>query len=378
MSQITVKKGISKINGEIRSFFDNMLVLSILLMKKLTQILCFCSGVYTPLLKKAPTEINKYTGIGGTVIFTGIMASLSAGYALYTIFQSLIPALFFGILWGLMIFNLDRYIVSSMRKNHRIWNEWKMALPRLVFAGLIAVVISKPLELKIFEREINRKLDEKKISLMQETKETITIQFAEIDILESQKDSLKREIDAASTYRNDLQEAYDKERFGEKTGYTSGIIGLGSNAKKREQQLDAAQQQLDEIRSAHQLRVDRLDISIADLMAKRDEAIEKAEPAIANYDGIAARLEALSLLTSESIAIKTASLFFVLLFMAVETAPIFVKLLSQRGPYDDLLDLAESSVSVYAHEKNTILKAKSKSKLRVFETQLTANDAALG
>lgn len=346
-------------------------------MKKLTQLFCFCSGVYVPLLKRAPTEINKYTGIGGTVLFTGIMASLSAGYALYTIFQSFIPAICFGILWGLMIFNLDRFIVSSMRKNNRAWDEWKMALPRLIFAGLIAVVISKPLELKIFEREINRKLDEKKITLLENTKSAISSQYTEIDKIEVQKDSLKRQIDEALAYRNELQDAYDKERFGEKTGYTSGIVGLGSNAKKREQQLDAAQNELDEIRLGHQSRIDKLDESISDLLAKRDQAIEQAEPGIANYDGLTARLEALSLLTSESKAIKTASLFFILLFIAVETAPIFVKLLSKRGPYDDLIDLSESSVRVYSHEKNTMMTGKSKSKLRIFESQLLAKEATL-
>lgn len=346
-------------------------------MNKLTQTFCFCAGVYIPLLKKTPTEVNKYAGIGGTVIFTGVMASLSAGYALYTIFHSLFPALCFGLLWGMMIFNLDRFIVSSIRKNAMVWDEWKMAFPRLIFAGLIAVVISKPLELKVFEREINQKLDEKKIALKENIKSSISSQYSDIQRLEFQKDSLKRELEQAFSYRNELQEAYDKERFGEKTGYTSGVVGLGSNAKKRELQLDAAQKYLDEIKISHQARVDALEDDIKDLLAKRDLAIEKAEPAIANYDGIAARLDALSMLTSESKAIHRASWFFVLLFIAVETAPIFVKLLSNRGPYDDLLDLTENNVRIYSHEKNTIVTGKSKSKLRTFEAQLLGEETVV-
>jgi hypothetical protein len=52
-----------------------------------------------------------------------------------------------------MIFNLDRFIVSGMRKRTSSWSEWKLAFPRLVLAVLLAFVISKPLELKIFEKQ---------------------------------------------------------------------------------------------------------------------------------------------------------------------------------------------------------------------------------
>ncbi len=75
----------------------------------------FCSGVDTQMLEKCPSDRNKYMGIGATVLFTGIFAFFSSGYALYTVFDAVIPALIFGAVWGLMIFNLDRYIVMSMK-----------------------------------------------------------------------------------------------------------------------------------------------------------------------------------------------------------------------------------------------------------------------
>src|SRR5690606_14236365 len=115
-----------------------------------------------PLIKRSPSESNKYVGIGGAVLFTGILAAVSAAYALYTIFESIGTAMLFALLWGLLIFNLDRFIVSSMRKRNSVWSEWKLAIPRIALAVLLALVISKPLELKIFEKEINRKLDEGK------------------------------------------------------------------------------------------------------------------------------------------------------------------------------------------------------------------------
>lgn len=337
-------------------------------MKKFTQFFWFCSGAYAPLLNRTPTETHKYVGIGGTVFFTGLLASLSSGYALYTVFQSLAIALVFGVIWGLMIFNLDRFIVSSMRKRNHVWSEWKMAIPRLVFAVLLAIVISRPLELKIFEREINRKLDEKKMEMMVQSKEAIKAGFSEIGNLEIKKDSLKNEIAEATAFRDKLQQEYDYERFGTKTDGTSGIVGLGSNAKKKEQQLDAAQKELDAIRAGHQIRIDDIESQVSHLISLREAEFEKRQPNIEGFDGLAARLDALHFLGKESDAMRWANIFIMMLFVALETAPIFVKLISPRGPYDELLDLAEMKVGVYAKEESTKTQLKSERNLHVFKT----------
>jgi hypothetical protein len=206
-------------------------------MQALTRFFWFCSGANFSILKKVPTESNKYLGIGATVFFTGVFAALAGFYALYTVFQSWGIALIFALLWGAMIFNLDRFIVSSMRKKEQGWSEWKLALPRLVLALLLAVVISKPLELKLFEREINRKLDEQKIAFIKQSKDSLAKGFPEIQALEGEKEGLKEEEKQARDFRDKLQEEYDAERFGEKTASTSGKVGLGTNAKKKEQQL---------------------------------------------------------------------------------------------------------------------------------------------
>ncbi|MFD2201769.1 DUF4407 domain-containing protein [Shivajiella indica] len=337
-------------------------------MKKITQFFWFCSGAYAPLLNRTPTETHKYVGIGGTIFFTGLLASLSAGYALFTVFQSVWIAIAFGLLWGLMIFNLDRFIVSSMRKRDHAWSEWKMAIPRLIFAVLLAVVISKPLELKIFEREINRKLDEKKMEMITQSKEAIKEGFKEIKGLEAKKDSLRSEVAAAVAFRDKLQQEYDYERFGTKTDGTSGIVGLGSNAKKKEQQLDAAQKELDVLRAGHQIRINEIEKEIKNLNSLSQLEFEKRQPNIEGFDGFAARIDALQVLGKESDAIRWANVFIMLLFVALETAPIFVKLISPRGPYDELVDLAEMKVQVYAKEESTKTYVRSERNLEVFKT----------
>tara|TARA_R110002020_G_scaffold221888_2_gene430082 strand:- start:173 stop:1294 length:1122 start_codon:yes stop_codon:yes gene_type:complete len=344
-------------------------------MKQLSRFFWFCSGANFLLLKRSPTESNKYIGIGATIFFTGVLAALAAGYALFTIFQSIWPAIFFGLLWGLMIFNLDRFIVSSMRKKANAWGEWKLAIPRLVLAVLLALVISKPLELKMFEREIDRKIDEKRTEFITESKLNLAKGFPEIQELESKIDTLKAEVGNFEAYRNQLQKEYDAERFGEKTTGTSGIVGLGTNAKKKEQQLDAAQVTLDELRLRNQVRIDTLEKQIREFVALRQAEFEKQQPGIEGFDGLAARMEALDSLTKESSAMAMANIFIMLLFIAIETAPIFVKLISPRGPYDEYLELHEDKVRLFKGEKWTFAKGESEARVSYFQdTHFYATD----
>ena len=116
------------------------------------------SGSHLTLLEKVPSEAAKYAGIGATIFFTGIFAAIAAGYAIFTFSDNLWLASLLGIIWGGMIFNLDRYIVSSMRKSNSWKKEWTMALPRIFLALIISLVIARPLELKIFEKEIKAEL----------------------------------------------------------------------------------------------------------------------------------------------------------------------------------------------------------------------------
>ena len=336
-------------------------------MQVLTRFFWFCSGANSSILQKVPTESNKYLGIGATVFFTGIFASLAGFYALYTVFQSWAIALIFGVFWGAMVFNLDRFIVSSMRKKEQGWSEWKLALPRLVLALLLAVVISKPLELKLFEREINRKLDEQKITFIKQAKDDLAMGFPEIQALEGEKKGLKEEEKQARAYRDKLQQEYDAERFGEKTASTSGKIGLGSNAKKKEQQLDMAQEDLKAMSVRNESRIQQLDVQIQAFRAKQEVEFEKQVPGIDSFDGFAARMDGLVQLTKESEAMATAELFLVLLFVAIETAPIFVKLISARGPYDELLELHEDQVKLYKNEKWERASGESEARLSYFK-----------
>src|SRR5688572_19332860 len=175
-------------------------------MKDITHFFLLCSGVNMTLLEQCPTERSKYAGLGATIFFTGVFAFLSASFALYTVFDNVFIAVALGVVWGLMIFNLDRYIVSGMRKEGRPVKEMLNALPRIILAVLISIVIAKPLELRIFDKEIQPELTimEQQVFALQEAE--VRSRFAETDsLLRSEVSALLGQVKEKTRSRDELR-----------------------------------------------------------------------------------------------------------------------------------------------------------------------------
>lgn len=306
-------------------------------MKKVEKFFWWCSGVDTALLEKCPTDTGKYVGIGGTIFFTGLFAFLAASYALYTVFDNIWIALLCGLFWGLMIFNLDRYIVSSMRKEGKKSKELVTALPRIILAIIISIVIAKPLEMKLFEKEIKSEIALMEEELYAQQEGQVKSRFTnDRSRLQSEITILKGEISAKTQKRDELMEMARQEADG--TGGTkqrnAGPIYKikKAEADRVEEELKALSEKNQEIISSKYLELASMDTTMT---AAMDDL--KRNP----IDGPAGRMQALQRLTEKNNAIWWANWFIILLFIVVETAPIFVKLISSKGPYDQLLDAVE-------------------------------------
>jgi hypothetical protein len=330
-------------------------------MKNMQAFFLFCSGVENTILEKCPTDRNKYAGIGATVFFTGILAMLSSGYALYTVFNALLPAFFFGVFWGLMIFNLDRYIVMSMKSRGKWWKDFLVAFPRLIMAILLALVISKPLELKIFEKEIHAEMLQMEQEVFKQQEDGVRARYsAQIEDLRNQMAAINQEIAAKTAWRDSLAKSAVQEADG--TG-GSRHKNLGPIYQAKKIQADQAQAELDGFLAFQAPRLKEKEEMMARLenMARQDIAQLNR----GRFDGLAARLDALSRLAGRSTAILWASLFITLLFVAVETAPILVKLISDRSPYDFVLYQQEHVFEMANLEQTTLLGNAVKNKLKV-------------
>lgn len=325
-------------------------------MQKLVSFFWFCSGADTEILKKCPTETAKYTGIGATVFFTGVFAFLSASYALYTVFDSVISAIVFGIIWGLMIFNLDRFIVSSMRKERTGWREFAMAIPRLLLAILISVVIARPLELKIFEKEVAPELvlmEQEKYAAQERQLMSRYVPYQ--DSLRARVEALKAEIAAMARNRDELAKIAQEEADG--TG-GSRRRNLGPIYKAKKADADRAGQELAELTARNYDGISRIEPLLTSSIQAMTEDLNALDRS--RVDGPAARMEALDRITRNSTAVLWAHWFILLLFIALETAPVFVKLIAPKGPYDNLLRVAEHPFVVEETESTARANAEAK------------------
>jgi len=314
-------------------------------MKKLTDFFWFCSGAHKDTLLKYPTEHNKYVGIGATIFFTALFASLSGGYAMYFVFagaETAVPLAFlFGIIWGLAIFNMDRYIVSSISKSGTTWHQILQATPRILLAIIIGIVISRPLELKIFDKEIRQQLKTSYLNLQRARIDTLNRTFDLKYAQELQKTSnFKIEKDSLEKDINRSRYILNQEVFGDKTNQTSGITGYGTYAKQKESIV---------VQKELRLELLRKELAAMDtFFHKRKELDGLAQQrmfsgqqldSLANVAGFADRNRALGQLSykedgSRDMDNYLAIYFIAFLFILFECLPVFVKLMSNKGPYD--------------------------------------------
>jgi hypothetical protein len=303
-----------------------------------------CSGADMDILETCSSgEKNKYAGIGATVFFTALMAFIAASYALFTVFDNVYAAVIFGLLWGLLIFNLDRFIVSTIKKRNSVKSEFWQATPRIILAVIIAVVISKPLELKIFEKEINQVLLEQKNDLTLANKEQISLQYSPaVEELQSEIGVLKAEIDTKEQETNELYETYIAEAEGRKGTL---LIGKGPVYREKREKHDAYLAELAQLKETNRQKIIDIETQIASLNEEYATVVQNSQPVIDGFDGLMARINALGELP------WFPSFFIFLLFLAIETSPIFVKLLAPKGPYDMKLEEEESIIATWVEQK---------------------------
>jgi hypothetical protein len=328
-------------------------------MRKVTRFFWFCSGAHVDTLKKYPVEHNKYVGIGATIFFTALFATLSGGYAMYFVFSgntfAVAFAMLFGVIWGLAIFNMDRYIVGSINKQGTINQQLLQASPRILLAIMIGIVISRPLELKIFDKEIRQKLktsylngQRSKIDTLQKAyNDKYTQELGKNGEMKKERDSLTRDINRSRYQLN-------QEVFGDKSNQTSGIKGYGTYAKQKQGILEEKQNRLKVVQGDLDKMGGYLDQrKQLDGLNNTTLFNEHQLDSLANVAGFSDRNWALGQLSFRENGTKDldtylAEMFISYLFILFECLPVLVKLMSPRGPYDVAVAKIEEANHHYA------------------------------
>jgi len=244
----------------------------------LQKFLWWCAGVEGKILENYPTEWSKYFGIGGTILFTALMASFAGGYAFYTAFKDIPFAIFFALFWGALIFNLDRYIVSTIGKGDGTplitRQEWKNALPRIILAVLIGFVIATPLELKVFEKEIGVEI--KKI--INEKRQQMT---SGLDDIRNEQERLKIRIDDLEADTKSEGDEYEQDKDPRITIKKAEKLNLSEEFKKLEKNLQPINSEISTLRSqlkaAYSNKAKTPSPAIDDLIRKYENRTAKLE-----------------------------------------------------------------------------------------------------
>ncbi len=386
---------------------------------RLYPFLWFIASSNEKILQNSPTqEQDKHFGYGMAILLTAMAATVSGFFAFSLIIRDdaglplRIPAMLVAFLWGIIILNLDRIMVGSMKKDisNRRSKELLPVLPRILLAAVIALVISKPIEIELLKDQIvadQVKNREKEVAY------TVAIINEEISTRTTNVDSAKQKVESLNEDKRGIkkEEGYlelhsrynaciDKEKAlsKEKEIVQASINGLTSDdrysyleekkdsngvvvssVRKLTNKGNSRRGYLVKLRKSKTTKLNKLNCSLLESQRNtyydnraaeidtslsrekktiligsvwirnkekgRDSTIEKNDKILKSADkDFFGLLDDLGKLKANNSNIRWASWLLASLFFILEIAPIFVKWISDRGIYDELLEADENLI----------------------------------
>lgn len=358
------------------------------------EFLWWCAGANKKILRQCPTEYAKYAGMGGTIFSTACMAALSGGYAISTVFNNPYIAVAFGLFWGfVIIFNLDRLIVNTMYSDGKVtisWRELFSGLPRIIMAIFLGIVISTPLELKIYEKSINTEIkalkqnklkellaaDEAKLDELYVKKDQIlnrdivdaavgsagaayTDANNELGALQSQYKLLDSRISNLVTQRRHLSQVHDSLQYRKLSIEINQLTNQRNKLRPQITELQTIKATEDRTyrvaveQNKEQMNRDLavIDKDIEELKIKIADAEKEYAPQLTDeFDGFQGRMKAYSSLKEDK-STWWAAFFISLLFIIIECAPTLMRMMVADGSYDKILEAEKHKFEVLADKK---------------------------
>jgi hypothetical protein len=194
---------------------------------------------------------------------------------------------------------------------------------------ILGITISKPLELKIIETEINVELRKKQQEKMDEFNRNTDAKYKE-EIALIDADIAKLETDRGVLTQR-LKEA-EQEYIDQMQG-RAGNAGYGPRAKQLEVFKNEKQKEIDDYDAKHATELANLKLRRDEKMAAwehdRNEVNKKQAE---NLDGL---LERISIAHDIGFWLGIALTF---IFLSIEMGPIFFKMMMNKGPYDYMVE----------------------------------------
>jgi Domain of unknown function (DUF4407) len=363
--------------------------------RKISNALAWLGGANIAILDRAPTTRGKFVQMGLVLLTTAGIAAVSMSFFInHEVDEPEATAVVVGVFWGLVIFNLDRFLVVSMGAARDKRRLLLMAAPRLCLAIVISLVVSTPITLRIFQSDINYQLrvsqaNQSAYLSQKEAKSGLSAQAAQLhnqisqdqaildgklpqavtnpqlQTVQQQVQQLQPQVNKAKTQEIAAYEAWQCELYGDGTGCAgaSNRRGDGPIAQAKQQTYE---QDLSTYNSLNaQLQTAEQSVSKAEASLKKaqgaaltryQQAASKALPglqkqyntiegeiakahaadqtAINQHTGTLAQLSALWTASAGNATLLLAHLTVMALFFLIELLPVLVKFLLNLGPLD--------------------------------------------
>ncbi|MDL9979373.1 DUF4407 domain-containing protein [Microbacterium sp. ASV49] len=357
--------------------------------------LAILGGADGPILDRVPGETPKFVQMFFVLLGTAVVSAISMLFALTTGAQAAIwLAIPIALVWALLIFNLDRFLTSTMTSTRSVGKLIGLAIPRVLMAALIGFVVAEPVVLQVFHNDIAREvastnivqsqadqtaLDKgpekkamdaasKRVAALEQQAKTGIVAgtsgaSASQSAAQSNVDDLTKKMADQQKVIDDARALYQCELTGQGAGTVpgcTGVKGKGASSSAAQAQLAQAQQTYDAL--AAQLRDANASLDAATTAEKNQTSASESQnraaaksqlptaqkqydAALAAYNaradavaqgnagavGILSQINGLTTLGEKQPAILWAHWMIASLFFMIELLPVLVKVLTSFG-----------------------------------------------
>ncbi|MBN9211736.1 MAG: hypothetical protein BGO45_16270 [Microbacterium sp. 71-36] len=352
-------------------------------------------GADNDVLDEVPEEVPRFVQMFLVLAGTALVSALSMMFALLTgVRISIFLAIPLALVWGLIIFNLDRFLTSTMRSTTNVFRLLGLAFPRIIMAALIGIVVAEPLVLQVFQNDINREVNSTNVTQALTDQDAVTngpekqaldAASAQVAALENQAatgivagtsstsaeaaaaqqtvDQLTQQLAAQQAVIDQARAVYQCELTGQGAGEVAGCTGVagdGASSEAAKAQLAQAQSSYDALSAQLQQAQTSLaaansagaDAAAASADQNKQQAEDQLPAARAQYEsaltayndrassvangnagavGLLSQISALERLSEREPTLRWAHWLIAALFFMIELLPVLVKVLTGFG-----------------------------------------------
>jgi hypothetical protein len=343
------------------------------------------AGVDEKTLDWVPHNRTRYTGVGGVVLSTAVIAGLSMTFALSQVLGGFSPLVLLpALVWAAVVLNLDRWLISSATDT-RWGRRTAMLVPRLLVAVLLGFVIAEPVVLRLFQTAVEQHINDERDRQVRELVDGLarcnplpggpqppgvppdcagkvfsigiepTALARELAATEQQIASLSAGIRTDSDQLANLENLARLECTGASGPGLTGVPGEGGDCLR-------LRREADEFRTSHPIEARNAELSalnsrVAELRGRagsaqrdyqqaRDAEIQRQRTELESHQreiGLLERFQSLDELTERNSFLWGATWLVRLLFVVLDCLPILVKLLGGTSAYDRLVETRTAS-----------------------------------